>query len=301
MSSGCRHIRCAGRHFARIGIAHVIAGNNALDAGDLKVKRLLAAVCICVGKIGLAVCGIVLSFHKALSGGVELYKVAYRVCICSGVAVSRNNRITEGPLICIFHADILVGSRHIDILTGRVGNLETGGETAGDLLGYCLKGFVEFHSIVGVIGVGLILACSSCYGVAEESSDRGAAVICFIIGSAEADSIQLGSLLQLSCGSSCSIIDHGAAFIGIAVCACTGGRAIRQSNNIFRVSAYRADRRIGKLIFCLCETLFKVCAAVIVVAEADATYCVQSSGLICCNRYVCPPQFDGSVVVKKNH
>ena len=75
--SGCRYSGRTGRHFARIGIAHVIAGNNALDAGDFKVKRLLDAVFICVGEIGFAVCGIVLSFHKALSGGVELYCVAY--------------------------------------------------------------------------------------------------------------------------------------------------------------------------------------------------------------------------------
>ena len=250
MRSGCRHSGRTGRHFARIGIAHVIAGNNALDAGDLKVKRLLAAVFICVGKIGLAVCGIVLSFLKELSGGVELYCVAYRVCICSGVAVSRNNRITEGPLICIFHADILVGSRHIDILTGRVGNLEAGGETAGDLLGYCLKGFVEFRSIVGVIGVGLILACSSCYGVAEESSDRRAvAVVSYpretplmntaffpaqLVCNTKADSVYIRKCSDLggACGRSIICIRTAVAAVRLYAVSIECGLAVGEGNSI---------------------------------------------------------------------
>ena len=250
--SGCRRIGCAGRHFARISIAHVIAGNNALDAGDLKVKRLLAAVFICVGKIGLSVCGIVLSFLKSLSGGVELYCIAYRVCICSGVAVSRNNRITEGPLICIFHADILVGSRHIDILTGRVGNLEAGGETAGDLLGYCLKGFVEFRSIVGVISVGLILACRSCYGVAEESSDRGAvAAVGFaraqksplmntaffpaqLVCNTKADSVYICKRSDLGSACCSSIVGIRTAVVAVRLYAVSieCGLAVGEGNNI---------------------------------------------------------------------
>ena len=136
-------------------IGNGVAGSRTLYAGDFKIESFLVAVGIGVGKIGLAVRGIISTVLEALSGGVELNNVAYAVSIGGLVAVGRNDRVAERPLVAVFNANILAGSGHVNVLSGRVGNLETAGDTGGDIIGYRLKRIHKLCCITCIIGVGL--------------------------------------------------------------------------------------------------------------------------------------------------
>ena len=267
----------AGGDSARVGVLHLIAWDRPLDAGDGELEGLVAA-----GEGGLAVCGIVGVFVKALAGGVERHRVGEPIGVGGLAAVGRFYAVCQLPRIGLaIRRDKVVGfCRDADVRPHGVGH-GTAADAGGDGGGDGLERLIEFAAVCGVVGIGGVRSRGGGDAVTQEVADQRsiriviysiptplfmhtaccpAAVIC----RAKADRIQAGRFFQRGRTLCRRLIGVGTAIAAVltGIVAIIRRDTVRQGNDIFAVLGDAAHRRLRELIRRVFKTRIQIRTAI---------------------------------------
>ena len=248
----------AGGDRVRVGVLHLIARDRPLDAGDGELEGLVAA-----GEGGLAVCGIVVVFFKALAGGVELHLVRELIGVGGLAAVGRFYAVCQLPRIGLaIRRDKVVGfCRDADVRPHGVGH-GTAADAGGDGGGDGLKRRIELAAVRGVIGVLGVRGRGGGDVFLQKYINSRTTRICVLSGRAKADRVYTGGCSQRGRRVGRLVINRPAAIGAIAVTSRLRRRAIRQGNDISAVLGDAAHRRLRELIRRVFKTRIQIRTAI---------------------------------------
>ena len=269
----------AGGDSARVGVLHLIARDRPLDAGDGELEGLIAA-----GEGGLAVCGIVGVFVKALAGGVERHRVGEPIGVGGLAAVGRFYAVCQFPRIGLaIRRDKVVGfCRDADVRPHGVGH-GTAADAGGDGGGDGLERLEKLRAVRGIVGIGGVRSRGGGDAVTQEVADqRSIRIVSFdripppilcmrtarcpaaVICRAKADRIQAGRFLQRSRTLCRRRIGIGTAIVAVltGIGAIIRRDTVRQGNDIFAVLGDAAHRRLRELIRRVFKTRIQIRTAI---------------------------------------
>ena len=248
-----------------VDIRHPIARDRPLDAGDGELEGLVAA-----GEGGLAVCGIVGVFVKALAGDVELHRVGELIGVGGLAAVGRFYAVCQLPCIGLaIRRDKVVGfCLDADVRPHGVVH-GTAADAGGDGGGDGLERLEKLRAVRGIVGIGGVRSRGGGDAVTQEVADQRPFRIVFysiprpptlfmhtaccpaaVICRAKADRIQAGRFLQRGRTLCRRRIGVGAAIVAVltGIVAIIRRDTVCQGNDIFAVLGDAAHRRLRELI-----------------------------------------------------
>ena len=269
----------AGGGSARVGVLHLIARDRPLDAGDGELEGLVAA-----GEGGLAVCGIVVVFVKALAGGVERHRVRELIGVGGLAAVGRFYAVCQLPRIglAVLRPESLGLLLDADVRPHRVGH-GTAADASRDGGGDGLERLIEFAAVRGVVGIGGVRSRGGGDAVTQEVADqRSICIVSFdripppilcmrtarcpaaVICRAKADRIQAGRFFQRGRTLCRRRIGVGTAIAAVltGIFAIICRDTVRQGNDIFAVLGDAAHRRLRELIRRVFKTRIQIRTAI---------------------------------------